>query len=61
MGEPSGSPTSFALGRDVESRLCFVHLLELLTADQGQRGDDPEAGDDHSCYERAMEAVAVGS
>jgi hypothetical protein len=39
---------SSALGRDVEGRLDVVHLLELLTADQGQRRGDPEAGDDHA-------------
>ena len=57
MGEPSGSPTSPALGRDVQHRLCFLHLLELVAPDEGQRGDDPEAGDDHPGDEGALEAV----
>src|SRR6266851_1734577 len=49
-------PRALPYPRCRKQALCRP-LLELLTADQGQRRDDPEAGDDHSRDERAMEAV----
>ena len=60
-GEPAGSPDD-SPGGEVERRLCCGSrgLLELVLADEGERGHDAEPGDDHAGEERRREAVDQG-